>query len=95
VFEDTSSAEFDRKEAGLPDISERVIHGSLPDGTIVSGVEVFRRAYREVGLGWLLAPTAWPVIKQIADALYTVFSRNRTRISRLFGKPCDTSCEVK
>ena len=30
------------------------IHGRLPDGTVVEGLEVFRRAYAAVGLGWLV-----------------------------------------
>ncbi len=55
------------------------IHGRLPDGTWVEGVEVFRRAYGAVGLGWLLAPTRWPLIGPLADAAYRVFARNRLR----------------
>eukprot|EP00951_Prasinocladus_malaysianus_P007329 scaffold52748_cov12-Prasinocladus_malaysianus.AAC.1 len=27
------------------------IHGILPDGTVISGIEVFRRLYEAVGLG--------------------------------------------
>jgi predicted DCC family thiol-disulfide oxidoreductase YuxK len=57
------------------------IHGRLPDGTMVSGMEVFRRAYAAVGLGWLLAPTAWPGLRQLFDRLYAWFARNRTRLS--------------
>jgi len=34
-----------------------IIHGVFPDGRMVRKVEVFRQAYRAVGLGWLLAPT--------------------------------------
>lgn len=55
------------------------IHGRLPNGTWVEGVEALRQAYRAVGLGWLLAPTRWPLIRPLADALYRFFARNRLR----------------
>ena len=55
------------------------IHAVLPDGTLIEGVEVFRRAYAAVGLGWLLAPTAWPGLRRLADAAYRFFARNRLR----------------
>lgn len=55
------------------------IHGALPDGTLVEGVEVFRRSYAAVGLGWLLAWTRWPGLRRVADAGYRWFARNRLR----------------
>jgi predicted DCC family thiol-disulfide oxidoreductase YuxK len=57
------------------------IHGVLPDGKLVTGMEVFRRAYAAVGLGWLVAPTGWPVLEPLFDRLYTIFARNRLRIT--------------
>jgi len=53
------------------------IHAVLPDGRLIEGMEVFRRAYAAVGLGWLLAPTAWPLLRPLADAGYALFARNR------------------
>jgi predicted DCC family thiol-disulfide oxidoreductase YuxK len=55
------------------------IHAALPDGRVVEGMEVFRRAYRAVGLGWLLAPSRWPGLRRLFDAAYRVFARNRLR----------------
>jgi predicted DCC family thiol-disulfide oxidoreductase YuxK len=55
------------------------IHGVLPDGTAIEGVEVFRRAYAAVGLGWLMAPTRWPGLRRLADLAYRIFARNRLR----------------
>jgi len=55
------------------------IHGVLPDGGVIEGVEVFRRAYAAVGLGWLLAPTRWPGLRWLADRAYRTFARNRLR----------------
>jgi predicted DCC family thiol-disulfide oxidoreductase YuxK len=62
------------------------IHGVYGDGRVVSGVEVFREAYRRIGLGWLLGPTGWPLLRRFFDAGYRQFARNRLRISRLFGR---------
>ena len=57
VTEDITAASFDPERYGtttqeLPG----QIHGVLPDGNLVKGVEVFCRAYGAVGLVWLLSP---------------------------------------
>ncbi len=65
------------------------IHGVHPDGRVVEGMEVFREAYRAVGLGWLTAPTGWPVLRWIFDGMYVLFARNRVALGRLFGRDCD------
>ncbi len=57
------------------------IHGVLPDGRLITGMEVFRRAYDAVGWGWLWAPTGWPVLRPIFDAAYRWFARNRYRLT--------------
>jgi predicted DCC family thiol-disulfide oxidoreductase YuxK len=88
-FEDISKSDFDATAYGLDD--NRVmarIHGMLPDGTVVEGVDVFRRAYAAVGLGWLLAPTRWPGFRYLADLAYRIFARNRLRWT---GRTC--ACE--
>lgn len=79
-FEDLSRPGFDPAVYGLE--VERImarIHGVLPDGSVVEGVEVFRRAYAAVGLGWLVAPTRWPGLRRLVDLAYRIFARNRLR----------------
>jgi predicted DCC family thiol-disulfide oxidoreductase YuxK len=72
-----------------------VMHGVFPDGRIVRKVEAFRQAYRAVGLGWLLAPTGWPLLRQVFDGLYELFARYRVSFGRLFGRSCNTgACGV-
>jgi len=72
-----------------------VIHGVFPDGRIVSRMEVFREAYRAVGLGWLLAPTRWPVLRWLSDCGYEWFARNRISIGKWFGRKCDAgNCAI-
>jgi predicted DCC family thiol-disulfide oxidoreductase YuxK len=65
------------------------IHGVLPDGTVVTGMEVFRRAYAAVGLRWLLAPTGWPGLRPLFDRLYRWFARNRLRLTGRGSVACD------
>jgi predicted DCC family thiol-disulfide oxidoreductase YuxK len=79
-FVDIAAPDFDAGVYGL-DAGAAMdrIHGVLPGGTIIEGVEVFRRAYAAVGLGWLLAPTAWPGLRRMADSAYASFARNRLR----------------
>lgn len=64
------------------------IHGVDASGRVVNGVEVFRQAYRAVGLGWILAPTRWPGLRWASDRLYLAFARNRIALGRLFGRTC-------
>lgn len=59
-----------------------VIHGTTADGRVLRGVEVFRRAYEAVGLGWVTAATRLPLVGALADRLYPVLARNRYRLPR-------------
>ena len=57
------------------------IHGRLPDGTLIEGVEVFRRLYAAAGFAPLVALSRLPGVAQLADAAYRVFARNRLRLT--------------
>lgn len=57
------------------------IHGRLPDGTWIEGVEVFRRLYTAVGFGWLVAPTRLWGISAVLDWGYRIFAKNRLRFT--------------
>ncbi|HEV8689135.1 MAG TPA: DUF393 domain-containing protein [Ideonella sp.] len=82
-FVDVSAPGFDSPPPGTTtaDLLE-LIHAQRADGTVLRGVEVFRLAYRAVGLDWLIAPTSWPLLGRLADKLYPVIARNRHRIPR-------------
>lgn len=60
------------------------IHALLPDGTIIKNVEVFRRTYEILGLGWIYGATQWPVIGFFADKLYEIWADWRLRLT---GRP--------
>jgi predicted DCC family thiol-disulfide oxidoreductase YuxK len=94
-FEDIAAPGFDAGRYGLdqPTVVAR-IHAVLPDGSVIEGVEVFRRAYAAVGLGWLVAPTRWPILRIGFDAAYRVFARNRLRWTGREEACSDGSCAV-
>jgi predicted DCC family thiol-disulfide oxidoreductase YuxK len=90
-FEDIADPSFDSGAHGveLRELMAR-IHGVLPDGTLIEGVEVFRQAYAAVGLGWLVGPTRWPGLRSLSDLAYRIFARNRWRW-RGRGSACDAA----
>lgn len=67
------------------------IHARLPDGTIVEGVEVFRRLYTAIGFGSLVALTRLPGLAQVLDLGYRWFAKNRPRLT---GRCADRACEL-
>lgn len=85
VFVDISAPGFDAAdytpEASLAQML-KAIHGVLPDGSLVTGVDTLRLAYEAVGLGWWFLPSRLPGMKTVADRLYAAFARDRYRISR-------------
>ena len=97
AFEDISDPNFNPSQYGVTlDELMGVLHGVYPDGRIVTRLDTFREAYRTVGLGWLIAPTEWPILRWIFDGLYFLFARYRVPVGRLFGRNCQTgTCHTK
>lgn len=90
AFVDISAADFDlarhwpeAASAQGPSLQEMntVLHGIGADGRIYTGVDTIRLAYAAVGLGWLWAPTDWPVLRPLSDLAYRWFARHRYGIS--------------
>lgn len=83
IFVDVSPAEF---VSPLPGITRHdlmsLLHARRADGQVVHSVEVFRLAYEAVGLGWVVAPTNWPLLRPLADKAYPWLARNRYRMPR-------------
>ena len=98
-LEDLSIDEFDPAQYGLDQATvEARIHGILPDGTVVEGVDVFARAYAAVGMTWLASLSKWRGIRWLLDRLYLVFAKNRLRITGRQPRQCaigpgESSCE--
>ena len=53
------------------------IHATLPDGTLIHGVEVFRHLYIAAGFRRLVALTRLPGVSQCLSLCYRVFARYR------------------
>jgi predicted DCC family thiol-disulfide oxidoreductase YuxK len=91
-FTDIAADGFDALAVGLTwqTLMNR-IHGRLPDGTVIEGVEVFRRLYTAVGFRRLVALTRLPGVSQLLDLCYHLFAKNRLRLT---GRCIDGACEV-
>lgn len=69
------------------------IHGMLPSGEMITGLDVTYLAWKLVGKGWVYAPLRWPIFSWFADKLYVVFAKHRYRISYLLtGKKRCSQC---
>lgn len=92
-FTDIASLDFDATLLGKTQAELMArIHGRLPDGTWIEGVEVFRRLYSAVGLGWLVAPTRLPIVRNLLDFGYRIFARYRLWLTgRCESGKCATS----
>lgn len=86
AFVDIDASDYDPARHG--GISYRAamgrIHALAADGSVLVDVAVFRRAYGLVGLGWLYAPSRWPLLRQLADGLYGLWAALRLRLT---GRP--------
>jgi len=57
------------------------IHGQHPDGSVISGLDVFRQTYAAVGHAWVLNWTRLPVIRWFANKAYDLFAKHRLRLT--------------
>lgn len=75
---------IDKSKANL------ILHGELPSGEILLGLDVTCKAWSLVGKHKWLAILRWPVISFFADIVYRFFARYRNTISYLLTrkKPC-------
>ena len=81
AFVDIDASDYDPSRHGGIDYRQAMgrIHAIAADGTVLRDLEVFRRAYQLVDLGWLYAPTRWPGLRPLADAVYDFWARHRLR----------------
>ena len=86
AFVDVDAPDYDPADHGGISYREAMgrIHALEADGTVLRDVAVFRRAYALIGLGWLYAPTGWPVLAPLADGLYRLWARWRLNLT---GRP--------
>jgi predicted DCC family thiol-disulfide oxidoreductase YuxK len=91
-FTDIDAPDFDPSSVGQTQAELMArIYGRLPDGSLITGVEVFRQLYAAVGFGALVALTRLPGVRHALDAAYALFAKNRLRLT---GRCADGSCAV-
>ncbi len=85
-FVDIAADDYSAAENGGVDFETAMgrIHAVLPDGTVIKNVEVFRRVYEVLGMGWVYAITKLPVVGAIADFLYGIWADWRLKLT---GRP--------
>ncbi len=93
LFTDIAEPSFDPRQVGLSmkELMDR-IRARLPDGTLIEGVEVFRRLYAAVGFSPVVALTRLPGISHGLDLAYGLFAKNRLKLT---GRCEDGACEVE
>jgi predicted DCC family thiol-disulfide oxidoreductase YuxK len=97
-MQDINAADFEQRYPHIDRVqADRILHGELPDGRIILGLDVTCTAWALVGKGHWFAFMRWPLIKPVADRVYLYFARHRHRISGWFGRPttCDQRCQPK
>lgn len=76
AFVDIAADDYNPEEHGGVDFETAMgrIHALAADGTVIKNVEVFRRVYEILGIGWIYAVTKWPIISPIVDWLYEIWA---------------------
>ena len=84
IFVDICDLNYNSQDNGNIDFATAMgrIHGILPDGEIIKNVEVFRRIYEILGMGWIYAITKLPLINNIADFIYGIWADLRLKLTR-------------
>jgi predicted DCC family thiol-disulfide oxidoreductase YuxK len=92
LFTDIAAASFKSEDVGVEweSLMGR-IHGRLPDGTLIQGVDVFRHLYAVLGFRKLVQLSRLPGISQFADLAYHLFAANRMRLT---GRCANNTCTL-
>lgn len=85
-FVDIADDDYNPEENGGVDFETAMgrIHGVLPDGSVIKNVEVFRRVYEVLGMGWVYAITKLPIFGAIANFIYGIWADLRLALT---GRP--------
>ena len=95
AFVDIDVASYDPAAHGGVSYREAMgrIHAVGADGTVLQDLAVFRAAYELIGLGWIYAPTTWPLVGALAGWLYGLWAHWRLALTR---RPnLDTLCACR
>ena len=78
-FTDIADINYRPEENGGVDFETAMgrIHAVKADGTVVKNVAVFQEVYSALGIGWMYAPTKWPVIGPLVNKIYDLWADKR------------------
>ena len=81
-FCDFSAQEYDAASSGFATADlGAVIHARWADGSIITGVEVFRAMWEAVGLGFLARLSRLSLVEPLVLKAYAWFAHNRLRLT--------------
>ena len=85
-FTDIADLNYSAEENGGVDFETAMgrIHAVLADGTVIKNVEVFQKVYEALGIGWMYAPTKWPVVGPVVNKVYDLWADKRLAVT---GRP--------
>lgn len=82
AFIDFAHPTYDPSQTGLaPAHLGRVIHARWADGTVITGVEVFRAVWAAVGWSALARISRMRAVDRLLSTAYGWFARNRLRLT--------------
>jgi len=85
-FIDFSTSSYRPTDHGLNQCDlGRVIHARWSDGSLISGVEVFREMWEAIGLAFLARFTRLSIINNLLIKAYAWFAKNRLWLTRRAG----------
>ena len=95
AFCDFSRPDYDAASIGFaPSELGRVIHANWADGSVITGVEVFRAMWEAVGLGLLATLSRLSIVEPLVLRAYAWFARIRLqltgRLNPCPGSACDS-----
>ncbi len=85
-FTNIAALDYDPEENGGIDFETAMgrIHAVRADGTVVKNVAVFQEVYDAIGIGWMYAPTKWPIIGPLVNKIYDLWADKRLAVT---GRP--------
>ena len=51
------------------------IHALKSDGSVIKDIKVFQEAYNLIGLGWIYAPTKFPIFDKFIEFIYRIMGK--------------------
>ena len=94
VFFDFSRLDYAPTSINIsPAELERIIHARWGDGTVITGVDVFRAMWEAVGLGFLARLSRLSLVEPLVVNAYAWFARNRLRLTGRLHACAKSACK--